>query len=222
MRNDNLESWPVWKDNATDDHVPAPHRSDVLTLLWLKLKRLGPTKPATPTTDQEGMIRYDRSGSVDGIAYLARMLSTGALEWKDIVSMLPLAGGSMTGNLTFESNKGIISRGTSPTIAAGAALGTGGSLGVAIEGTDRYGKIALTSGAVGLGTGVLARISFNTALADSNYAVYLQPADPDADNIPSYVDYTTLTATYWEISGTAIPVLNTSHHWFFSVVPYQP
>lgn len=54
---------------------------------WIRLKRLvGLT--ATPSTVQEGQIRYDRDGAVDGKFYLARMLSTGVLEWFDFITTI--------------------------------------------------------------------------------------------------------------------------------------
>jgi hypothetical protein len=61
---------------------------------------------------------------------------------------------------------------TAPTIAAGAALGTGGSVGATITGanatgtaSDTAGQIVLVSGSSGTTTGTLATITFGTAFA---------------------------------------------------------
>lgn len=54
---------------------------------WIKLKRLiGLT--ATPSNAQEGQIRYDRDGDVDGKFYLARYLSGGTREWYDFIAAI--------------------------------------------------------------------------------------------------------------------------------------
>lgn len=51
---------------------------------WVHLKRLVGRTPATPTSDQEGQIRYDRDGDVDGKLYLARYLTGGTYEWMTV------------------------------------------------------------------------------------------------------------------------------------------
>lgn len=94
---------------------------------------------------------------------------------------------------------------TAPSIAIGAALGTGGSAGVAIVGTDQAGTITLTAGTTTLTTGIAATITFASARPDTNYSVILGPADPDTGaNLIKYYRGTLATGT-WEVRFQTAP-----------------
>lgn len=66
-------------------------------------------------------------------------------------------------------------KGTTPGITAGAALGTGGSVGATIAGVGQAGEVQLTAGNASFGTGTAATITFNTARPDTNYHIQLTP-----------------------------------------------
>ena len=132
--------------------------------------------------------------------------------------------GLVTANagISYTANSGEIYYGTTPSIAAGAGAGTGGSLAVGIEGTDRVGKVTVTTGATGVAAGILARVTFNTALSTANYSVSITPSDSDGSSVLPYVDFATLTTTYWELSASVLPNNNRSHHWFYEIKQYEP
>lgn len=122
-----------------------------------------------------------------------------------------------TGNVTFAGALGIANssvltvfghlkhKGTAPSAAVGAALGTGGSVGVAIVGTDQFGTITLTAGTTSLVAGVAATVTFNAARPDTNYVVGLWPADPDTGaNLIKYYVGTLATGT-WEVKFQTAP-----------------
>jgi hypothetical protein len=69
-------------------------------------------------------------------------------------------------------------RGAAPSIAAGAALGTGGSVGATISGTDQAMSLTLTAGSTGLGTGTAATITY--AAARTSNARSLSPINAAA------------------------------------------
>lgn len=76
------KSWNAWGD---EPEPVKPHRDGTISLLWMKLRRLAPTRP-TATEDHEGQLRYDRDGDVTGKAYLARYLAGGTYDWKDLTN----------------------------------------------------------------------------------------------------------------------------------------
>jgi len=98
--------WPAWGDEPEGTNRS---KDGTLSLLWLKLRRLGPTRP-TAIDDHEGQIRYERDGDTDGKAYLARYLTGGTYEWKELTA----AGGSggtieiQEGGATTDANAGIV------------------------------------------------------------------------------------------------------------------
>jgi hypothetical protein len=67
-----------------------------------------------------------------------------------------------------------------PTIAVGAALGTGGSVGATIIGSDQAMQVSLTAGTTSLVAGTAATITFNVARPNTNHADTLTPANAAA------------------------------------------
>jgi hypothetical protein len=93
----------------------------------------------------------------------------------------------------FRGNDGALITGSAatPTIAPGAALGSGGSVGAAIAwGNDFVFMIALTVGTSGFGPGVAATVTFNQARANTSYGVVLAPHSAAAFDIQAYASST--------------------------------
>jgi len=101
---------------------------------WVKLKRLvGLT--TTPSNVQEGQIRYDRSGDVDGKFYLARYLAGGTREWYDFIAKI---AGKAPANATY------ITQTANSDLSAEQALG---ALGTGIlKNTTTTGVLSIATG----------------------------------------------------------------------------
>lgn len=172
------------------------------------------TYPYTGDTDQNdhafaGTVTVDETATITGAATLSSTL--------DVTGLITANAG-----IQLEGGGGLNYRGTTPTLAYGAGAGTGGSRANGIEGSDRFGRVFVTTGNTSVAAGILLRVTFNAAMSDANYGVKLWPADSDSPDVDAYVDYSTLTTTYWELSAKTLPANNTSHHWFYEVVQYQP
>ncbi len=134
-----------------------------------------------------------------------------------------VSGGIEVDNeVKFTNSYGLRFEGTSPTLSYGAGAGTGGSRSNGIEGTDMAGKVTLTTGATSVSSGILIRVNFFQARDDTFYSVSLTPADGDGADVNAYVNAADRNVNYFEISCRDTPAINTSHHWFYRVDPYQP
>lgn len=105
-----------------------------------------------------------------------------------------------------------------PSITAGVALGTGGSMGASIVGTDQAGEITITAGSTGRTTGLAATISFATARPNSNYAIKLTPATQGASS--NAVQWITNNNTNsFTISFNVAPTA-TTYGWFYAILEW--
>lgn len=119
-------------------------------------------------------------------------------------------------------NSGPIYYGAKPTIAAGAAAGTGPTLSIS-EGTDHAGRITLVVGTTP-GTGLLATITFNKPLPTASYVIGLFPADSDASTAAGrsvFSDFGSQTTTTWELRCSTVLVAGTSYHWWYLITEFD-
>lgn len=200
------KSWPAWGDEP--EPQVRPHKSGTLGLLSVKLRRLGPTRPTTPTDDQEGQLRYDRDGDVDGVLSLARHRVGGALEW-----------GSL---LTTDLTANLIATGADPVITntpVGTYPGAGDTPGsVSVLGNDTAFRISFDTGTTPA-TGLVFHVAFAAARASSNYAVWFTPATSAAVPVP--VHATSRTVDGFDVScvGTA-PAASSTVAWGLLVIGF--
>jgi hypothetical protein len=141
---------------------------------------------------------------------------------------LPAASPTATGTITLGGADGDISiarghfrhRSAAPSIAVGAALGTGGSVAATISGSDQAGTINLTAGTSSLGTGTAATITFATARASANYAIVLTPRSATAGaNAVGYYAVANGTTT-WDIRFATAPTSGNTLNYFYVVVEF--
>jgi hypothetical protein len=92
------------------------------------------------------------------------------------------------------------STGEAPTVAAGANLGTTGT--VSLVGTDRTGLITFQPGGTGIAAGVLATVTFAEPKPDGQYVVLLSADESDAAVWTWYVGSRSSTA--WTLGTTAV------------------
>lgn len=119
----------------------------------------------------------------------------------------------LTGSFTTKgsvSSSQIISSGTAPTIAAGAAAGTAPT--VAITGFNMAGRISITTGTVTLPSATLATITFGGTVTTAPQGCTLQPVGVNAVGQVGMVDVSAYpTTTGWAIGvgAAAIPASTT-------------
>lgn len=149
---------------------------------WIKLKRLvGLT--ATPSNTQEGQIRYDRDGAVDGKFYLARMLSTGVLEWYDFITTIGNKAPKDATYITQTANSTLTNEQALASLTTGMVkvTTTTGVLSTGVEGTDYYKPggtdVAVLDGGTGASTASGARTNLGAAPLAATYIV--QTADSE-------------------------------------------
>lgn len=172
---------------------------------WLQFRRMVGRNPATPIPTQEGQVRYERKSTTTGKFYLARFLTGGTYEWHELTDNLPLAGGTVSGNATFNGDVTIGNSqgdtltigshikvtGADPTLTATPvgtypAAGTTPSGVTLTAGNDTVMEINLTTG-TGCATGLLLHVAFATARASSSYAVWVQPRTSGAAQLFTYL-----------------------------------
>jgi hypothetical protein len=114
-------------------------------------------------------------------------------------------------------------RGVRPSIAVGVALGSGGSVGATIIGTDQAGTVTLVAGTSSLSSGVAATVTFAAARPDTNYVVMLQTENSNAGlnavlvRAPGTPGATTTT---WTVTFGAAPTSGTTYKYHYLVVEW--
>jgi hypothetical protein len=108
-----------------------------------------------------------------------------------------------------------------PSGTAGTAIGTGGSVGVAIAGSDQAGKVTITAGTTSLTTGVAATITFAAVRPDTNYAVILTPGGINSGTNAVLVRANNAGTTNWTISFGAAPTSGTAYVWHYLIAEWS-
>lgn len=114
----------------------------------------------------------------------------------------------VTANLTVNGH--IVTGGTTPGIAAGAAACTGPT--VSIAGTDTSGTITITTGTGCTAGGLLATVTFAGAYAAAPH-VTITPGGPGAQTLGAYVDDSTVSTTAFNLGTTGTPANTTTYKW---------
>jgi hypothetical protein len=105
-----------------------------------------------------------------------------------------------------------------PSVAVGAAAGTGGSVGATItEGNDRWGVVQVVTGNSGLTTGTLATITFGAVRSNANYVVVLTPSGTAAATEIAKVRATNRLTTAWNVNVVTTLTANTTYTYYFSI-----
>lgn len=121
----------------------------------------------------------------------------------------------ITGSITVNGH--IISGGSTPAIAAGAAACTTPT--VSVNGTDTAGLITVTSGTGCSTGGKLATITFNTAFGTAPRVV-LTAAGTSAAGLHYYVDNATIATTSFDVTTQAGDTITdaTAYRWYYHVI----
>lgn len=120
---------------------------------------------------------------------------------------------NVTGDLTVDGH--IVSGGTAPTVAAGAAACTSPTL--TVSGTDTAGTITVTTGSGCSASGTLATITFAGPFAAAPN-VTLTPGGPTALALGAYVDDTSVSTTGFTIGTNTTPANATAYQWNYQVI----
>lgn len=150
------------------------------------------------------------------------------LETGDIVAMIPfdrsyliLGRVQTTAPIRAILPAHVYRAGDTPTIAVAAALGSGGSLGATITGTDSAGIIQLTAGASGTATGIVATITFDEAMLNSNYSVQLRAYSNAARALTTEVSAATRATGSWQIQTNTAFTAGGVYQWLYTIDGYR-
>jgi hypothetical protein len=113
---------------------------------------------------------------------------------------------------------GILTSGSTPSIAAGTGAGTGPT--ISITGNDIAGYISLTAGTSPTATGVIATITFSTTLTNTPKAIMITAgANQAATQFQKvYVNQATLSTTSWELKNASVALGSNVFVWFYQVI----
>jgi hypothetical protein len=115
-------------------------------------------------------------------------------------------------NLTMNGH--IITGGSTPSIAAGAAACTTPT--VSLAGTDTSGIISITTGSGCAAGGKLATLTFATAFGASPHTT-ITPGGANAQTLGAYVDDATISNTAFDLSTASTPASATTYKWNYWV-----
>lgn len=178
---------------------------NVTTLRSLRLNRDTASLPAASALNRGEVTVY--RGTPD-LLKVSRLAADGATyEWADML------GGS---NPSFSGR--LDTAGTAPTPAVGAALGTGGSVAVAVVGNDIAGSVTATAGAAGMAAGVLLTLTFAAARPGVAYVVLIQDQGLTAQGIGSYQGGR--TSGSFDVRCTGVPAAGVSYQFGYIVIGY--
>lgn len=110
-----------------------------------------------------------------------------------------------------------------PGIAPGVALGTGGSVGATLVGTDQAGTLSLVAGTTSPTIGIAATITFATARPDTNYVTILTPENANAGANAVLVRAPgpgVATTTTWTVQFGAAPTSGFTYKFHYLVVEW--
>lgn len=121
----------------------------------------------------------------------------------------------ITGSITVNGH--IISGGSTPAIAAGAAACTTPT--VSVSGNDTAGLVTVTSGTGCSTGGKLATITFNSAFGSAPRVV-LTAAGSSAAGLHYYVDQATIATTSFDVTTQAADTITdaTTYRWYYHVI----
>lgn len=151
-----------------------------------------------------------------------------ALETGDTVALAPIdktwlvLGRVQTSNPIRAILPGqIIRAGSNPTIAVGAGLGSGGSLGATISGTDSAGIIQLTAGSSGTAAGVVATVTFANSVPSSNYAIQLRAYSNASRAMTTEVGAASRSTSQWTIQTSTAFTAGGVYQYLYTIDGYR-
>jgi hypothetical protein len=139
--------------------------------------------------------------------------STTMLNVDTINSIVTITSLAVTGNITVGGH--LITSGTAPAIAAGAAACTTPT--VSVSGNDTSGVITITTGSGCAASGTLATLTFATTFAAAPHIV-LTPGSATALTLGAYVNDATATTTDFAIGTNTTPANTTVYKWNYIVL----
>lgn len=119
----------------------------------------------------------------------------------------------VTANLVVNGH--IVSGGSTPTIAAGAAACTTPT--VSVSGTDTSGTITVTTGTGCGATGKLATVTFSSAFGAAP-RITMTPAGASGAALQAYVDSATTSTTTFDLGTATAPANSTTYKWYYHVI----
>jgi hypothetical protein len=119
----------------------------------------------------------------------------------------------VSSNITINGH--IITGGTAPTVAAGAAACTTPT--VSVAGTDTSGTVTVATGTGCAASGILATLTFASAFGAAPH-VTLTPGDAGSLALGAYVQNSTVSTTSFQLGASATPANSTVYQWNYLIV----
>lgn len=167
---------------------------------------------ANITTAEKNALAPKASPTFTGTVTAAALTATGTVNTQGNTNLGNSSGDvtTVTGQLAFS--------GSSPSIAAGASAGTGATASI-LYGNDTQGELQINMG-TGAGTGIIATITFAVARPNTNYSVFICPADSDASDLSGkfHCLNTDRSTTVWKIRASVAPTSSASHVFDYFVI----
>lgn len=154
---------------------------------------------------------------LDAKAATASPTFTGTVTAAALTATGDVSLGDATSDLLTITGR-VKSAGSSPSIATGAAAGTGTA---SITGTDRCGQITVSSGS-GRTTGTLFTVTFASAKPNTNYVVIMTALDADAADDITKVRALASTSSAWIAAATYTAISSLEHKWQYVVEEFEP
>lgn len=170
------------------------------------------------TAATQGILCQIGNGTISAAPIWCNTVGTGSV----VLANAPTVTGTWTFSGAVSVVMGTFTRfrttGTAPTIAVGAAAGTGATATVLAGSTNQAGQITITTAGVPLAGGTLATVTFNGTVTPAPLTVTLMPANAAAATAVTTIFTNIPGTTTWTIStGATIPAVGTLTY-FYTVI----
>lgn len=175
----------------------------------------GSGSPEGAVTAAVGSIYLRTNGAAGTIIY-EKATGSGNTGWLVVGNLyLPLAGGTLTGDLTL--GRHLRAGGSAPAIAANANLGSTGVASIT-EGNDTSGIIQLVPGGTGIASGVQATITWNVAFTGSSYGFVMWPHSSAAAALAAQLRPVSRSSTTMDLTVATALITGTTYQWDYLTV----
>lgn len=167
------------------------------------------------TTTTTKILGQTGNGTISAAPAWLPVVGTGS----PVFSNAPTVTGTWTFSGAMSVTMGTFTRfrttGTAPTIAAGAAAGSGATATVLAGSTNQAGQITITTAGTPLANGTLATVTFNGTVTPAPLTVTLMPANAAAATAFTAIFTNIPGTTTWTIStGTTAPAVGAMTYFY--------
>lgn len=165
--------------------------------------------------DSDGTATFsNRNNSINGFRIQNANASTTVFNVDTTTNVVTVTTLAVSGNVTINGH--IISGGTTPTIAGGAAACTTPT--VSVAGTDTAGTITVTTGTGCASGGTLATLTFATAFASAPRGVVITPGSSASLTLGAYIDNAAILPASFVIATNNTATNGATYKWNYIII----